>query len=92
MHESPSLSRGCTQRTQCAHAWLAAVASFPSGKTHSICGSDLSSFEGRGIIPRAVGHIFRAIQARPDMSFTLSLSYVEIYVSAAQAPASAFLL
>ena len=50
-----------------------------SGKTHSICGTDLSSFENRGIIPRAVGHIFRAIQSRPDMSFTLSLSYVEIY-------------
>lgn len=67
--------------TLCAHVLCSALALFccVQGKTHSICGTDLSSFENRGIIPRAVGHIFRAIQSRPDMSFTLSLSYVEVY-------------
>jgi kinesin family protein 6/9 len=49
-----------------------------AGKTHSMIGGT-QSFESRGIIPRAIGHIFRTMAARSDMSYQLSVSYVEIY-------------
>jgi len=49
-----------------------------AGKTYSITGP-LNSYESRGITPRAIAHLFRAIEARPDMAYNLSLSYCEIY-------------
>lgn len=47
-------------------------------KTFTMTGDRLV-YENRGIIPRALGHIFRAIGDRPDLSFRVSISYVEIY-------------
>lgn len=36
------------------------------------------SYENRGIIPRAIGHIFRAISDRPDLAFRVAVSYLEV--------------
>lgn len=47
-------------------------------KTYTIVG-DKQSYENRGLIPRAIGHIFRAIGERPDLAFRVAVSYIEIY-------------
>jgi len=49
-----------------------------AGKTYTIVGEN-GSYDTRGIIPRAAQHIFREIEARQEMSFKASVSYVEIY-------------
>jgi kinesin family protein 6/9 len=49
-----------------------------AGKTFTMTGgSDV--YKHRGIIPRAIGHIFRGIQARPETETVVWLSYLEIY-------------
>ena len=47
-------------------------------KTYTMSGDKLS-YENRGIIPRAISHIFRAMNDRPDLAFRINVSYVEIY-------------
>ena len=37
------------------------------------------NYKHRGLIPRAISHIFREISDKPDMAFTLRISYLEIY-------------
>jgi len=49
-----------------------------SGKTYTMDG-DGTKGEGRGIIPRAVQHIFGALEAQKEWSFELSASFLEIY-------------
>lgn len=49
-----------------------------AGKTFTMNGSS-HNYKDRGIIPRAIGQIFRAIQDRPDISTVVRLSYLEIY-------------
>lgn len=36
-----------------------------AGKTFTMCG-DARSFHHRGVIPRALAHVFRGIETRPD--------------------------
>ncbi len=37
------------------------------------------NYKHRGLIPRAISHIFREISDKHDMAFTLRISYLEIY-------------
>ena len=59
-----------------------------SGKSHSMMGppelvrqlgaGDVDS-DAKGIIPRAVDHLFQLIKASPDAEFKVSVSYLEVY-------------
>ena len=49
-----------------------------SGKTHTIEGS-YKKYCDRGIIPRALGMIYRALEERAEEDITVQISYLEIY-------------
>ena len=50
-----------------------------TGKTHTMTG-DMSSPEGAGVIPRAVGHIFRYLDGLSGVNeFTVKCSFLELY-------------
>jgi kinesin family protein 11 len=50
-----------------------------TGKTHTMTG-DMSSPEGSGVIPRAVGHIFRYLHGLSGVNeFTVKCSFLELY-------------
>lgn len=49
-----------------------------AGKTFTMVGGT-QSYEHRGIIPRAVSWLFQMFNSRSDMSYTVRLSYMEIY-------------
>jgi len=49
-----------------------------AGKTFTMVGGT-QSYEHRGVIPRAVNWLFGMINSRSDMSYTVKLSYMEIY-------------
>ncbi|GBG28797.1 Kinesin-like protein KLP1 [Hondaea fermentalgiana] len=49
-----------------------------AGKTFTMTG-DTHNFAQRGIIPRAVTHLFAEIENRPQHDFTVSVSFMEIY-------------
>lgn len=51
-----------------------------SGKTYTMCGGKANYMRDRGIIPRALGTIFQAIDARDDDAhYNVSMSMIEIY-------------
>ena len=51
-----------------------------SGKTHTMEGSGLNDYEGRGIIPRVMDRIFEIIdESDENIEFTLKISMLEIY-------------
>jgi kinesin family protein 6/9 len=49
-----------------------------SGKSYSMIG-DPSSYKNRGIAPRGVTNVFQAVQEKPEIEFSLAVSYLEIY-------------
>ncbi|XP_030635011.1 kinesin-like protein KIF9 [Chanos chanos] len=49
-----------------------------AGKTYTMTGAT-ESYRQRGIIPRALQEVFREIELRADYSFSVRLSYLEIY-------------
>ena len=50
-----------------------------TGKTHTMMGSDVEG-DGRGIIPRALDHIFETVEANSDKYiYELNMSYVQLY-------------
>ncbi|XP_068160652.1 kinesin-like protein KIF9 [Antennarius striatus] len=49
-----------------------------AGKTYTMTGS-IESYQQRGIIPRALQEIFQEVKKRAYRSFTVHLSYLEIY-------------
>jgi kinesin family protein 6/9 len=49
-----------------------------AGKTFTMTGGT-GNYNHRGIIPRAIGHIFQSILARPQTETTVKVSYLEIY-------------
>lgn len=49
-----------------------------AGKTFTMTG-DTQNFAQRGIIPRAVTHLFAEIENHPQQDFTVSVSFMEIY-------------
>ena len=40
---------------------------------------DTGTYQHRGVIPRALSHIFAEISARRETAFTVSASYMEVY-------------
>jgi len=49
-----------------------------SGKTFTMIG-DPHSYRNRGVVPRTVAHVFQHIATKPEMDFSISMSYMEIY-------------
>jgi kinesin family member 11 len=49
-----------------------------TGKTHTMEG-DLKSDDNKGIIPRAVEHIFETLNARKEMEYSVKISFLELY-------------
>ncbi|CAG9461013.1 unnamed protein product [Pedinophyceae sp. YPF-701] len=49
-----------------------------SGKTFTITGG-AERYVDRGVIPRAISHVFSEINKRSDWQFTVHISYLEIY-------------
>lgn len=69
------------QHARCAVSvsWLpAAVLKTGAGKTWSMSG-DARNYSHRGIIPRALQHVFRDVDMRSDRIYNISVSYLEIY-------------
>jgi kinesin family protein 6/9 len=48
-----------------------------SGKTYTITGGE--HYADRGIIPRVLSTIFEEFERRPNMRYSCSISYLEIY-------------
>jgi kinesin family protein 6/9 len=48
-----------------------------AGKTFTMIGG--TDFKLRGVAPRAIGHVFRVINDRPQFTFEVKVSYLEIY-------------
>lgn len=40
---------------------------------------DPHSYRNRGIVPRAVAHVFQHIASKPESEFSVSISYMEVY-------------
>lgn len=49
-----------------------------AGKTFTTSGNS-SSYEQRGIVPRAIAHVFQEIDTRVDKIYTVRVSCLEIY-------------
>eukprot|EP00761_Pharyngomonas_kirbyi_P009461 gb/GECH01009477.1/.p1 GENE.gb/GECH01009477.1/~~gb/GECH01009477.1/.p1 ORF type:complete len:748 (+),score=215.94 gb/GECH01009477.1/:1-2244(+) len=49
-----------------------------AGKTYTMRGG-ARSYKQRGIIPRTINQIYHEIQNKPEFSFTIKISYLEIY-------------
>ncbi|GBF92163.1 kinesin [Raphidocelis subcapitata] len=49
-----------------------------AGKTFTMCG-DGRNYTHRGVIPRALHQIFREIDMRPDKTYRVAVSYLEIH-------------
>ncbi|GIL72545.1 hypothetical protein Vretimale_4317 [Volvox reticuliferus] len=49
-----------------------------AGKTFTMSGGK-QSYKQRGIIPRALGHVFAEVKAMPDREAKISIQYLEIY-------------
>lgn len=49
-----------------------------AGKTFTMVGHT-DNYRLRGVIPRAISHIFQEIRLRPDLAVTVRVSYVQIY-------------
>ena len=50
-----------------------------AGKTFTMSGDTGSDFKQRGVIPRAVHHLFREVDLRVGKEMQISVSYLEIY-------------
>ncbi|CAG5123649.1 unnamed protein product, partial [Candidula unifasciata] len=53
-----------------------------SGKTYTIGGGDITTLteEEYGIIPRAITHMFKIMKENKTKTFTVNVSYIEIYM------------
>ena len=49
-----------------------------AGKTYTMSGGS-QNYKFRGVIPRAIAQIFNEISSKPELSFIVKVSYVEIY-------------
>lgn len=50
-----------------------------AGKTFTMTGGRAATYKSRGIVPRSVSHVFRSIADKPDTSYVVRISYLEIY-------------
>ncbi|KAJ3301978.1 Kinesin-like protein kif9 [Kappamyces sp. JEL0829] len=60
------------------NATILAYGQTGAGKTFTMTGAS-ENYKHRGLIPRAISHIFREIAERNDLAFTVRISYLEIY-------------
>ncbi|KAI8842108.1 P-loop containing nucleoside triphosphate hydrolase protein [Chytridium lagenaria] len=49
-----------------------------AGKTFTMTGAT-ENYKHRGLIPRAISHIYREICEKPHIAYTIRISYIEIY-------------
>ncbi|KND02684.1 hypothetical protein, variant [Spizellomyces punctatus DAOM BR117] len=49
-----------------------------AGKTFTMTGAT-ENYKHRGLIPRTISHVFREIGERPQLSYVVRVSYIEIY-------------
>ncbi|MEW5314042.1 MAG: hypothetical protein WDW38_005568 [Sanguina aurantia] len=49
-----------------------------SGKTFTMSG-DVRQYQHRGLVPRAIAHVFREVDMRVDKLYKVQVSYLEIY-------------
>ncbi|KAL2914024.1 hypothetical protein HK105_206469 [Polyrhizophydium stewartii] len=49
-----------------------------AGKTFTMTGAT-ENYKHRGLIPRAISHVFHEIAERPTLAFTVRISYLEVY-------------
>ncbi|CAF1205076.1 unnamed protein product [Adineta ricciae] len=49
-----------------------------AGKTHTMTGFT-ESYQNRGVIPRALQHLYQQINARQEFAYTVRIAYLEIY-------------
>ena len=49
-----------------------------AGKTFTMTGAT-ENYKHRGLIPRTISQIFRDVADRPQLAFTIRVSYLEIY-------------
>lgn len=50
-----------------------------AGKTFTMTGGGAANYKYRGVIPRAISHIFSEVAAHPETAFSIRVSYLEIY-------------
>ncbi|KAI8614007.1 P-loop containing nucleoside triphosphate hydrolase protein [Chytriomyces sp. MP71] len=60
------------------HGTIMAYGQTGAGKTFTMTGAS-ENYKHRGLIPRAISHIFREVAERPQMAYTIRISYLEIY-------------
>ncbi|KAI9349548.1 P-loop containing nucleoside triphosphate hydrolase protein [Obelidium mucronatum] len=60
------------------HGTIMAYGQTGAGKTFTMTGAT-ENYKHRGLIPRAISHIFREVAERPQMACTVRISYLEIY-------------
>eukprot|EP00756_Hemistasia_phaeocysticola_P008053 Hpha_TRINITY_DN14477_c0_g4::TRINITY_DN14477_c0_g4_i1::g.157555::m.157555/K10397/KIF6_9; kinesin family member 6/9 len=78
------VARGCVESTlEGFNSTIFAYGQTGSGKTFSITGGS-DSYEQRGIIPRSLGMVFDEVAKRPDIEWTIRVSYLQIYQNVGQ--------
>ncbi|KAI9361218.1 P-loop containing nucleoside triphosphate hydrolase protein [Zopfochytrium polystomum] len=60
------------------HGTIMAYGQTGAGKTFTMTGAT-ENYKHRGLIPRALSHLFREIAERPQFAYTVRISYLEIY-------------
>ncbi|KAJ1555029.1 Kinesin-like protein kif9, partial [Cladochytrium tenue] len=60
------------------HGTILAYGQTGAGKTFTMTGAT-ENYKHRGLIPRAISHLFREIGERPHLACTIRVSYLEIY-------------
>ena len=62
------------------NATIFAYGQTSSGKTFTMEGPSIDSYENKGIIPRMMDHVFESIlNANENLEFTVKVSFLEIY-------------
>jgi kinesin family protein 6/9 len=73
-----SVMEGCNGTISLYKGTILAYGHNGAGKTFSMTGN-LDNYNHRGIIPRAISHIFKEIGEKQDTSFKVKISFFEIY-------------
>ncbi|KAI8897548.1 P-loop containing nucleoside triphosphate hydrolase protein [Globomyces pollinis-pini] len=60
------------------NATILAYGQTGAGKTFTMTGAS-ENYKHRGLIPRAISHLFKDISERVNLAFTIRISYLEIY-------------
>jgi len=74
-------SETCNASLEGINSTIFAYGQTGSGKTFTITGG-AERYADRGLIPRSISYIFSEIAKKPDVSYTVRISYLEIYNNA----------